>query len=64
MKPTAEPAPLPNDRAALMVLHREARRRRDEAPLDSEARAEAMDEVGRIEVHIARIERAMDPPRV
>ena len=39
-----------------------ARRRRDAAPLESEERAAAMEEIGRIEVHIARIERAMDPP--
>ena len=64
MKPTESETSLPNDRASLMVLHREARRRRDAAPLGSEERAAAMDEVGRIEVHIARIERAMDPPRV
>ncbi len=61
----AKPAPaLPEDRAALLVLHRAARRRRDAAPLHSEERAEAMEEIGRIEVQIARIERAMDPPLV
>jgi hypothetical protein len=56
--------PLPDSRAALLALHREARRRRDRAPLDSEERAEAMIEIGRIEVEIARIERAMTPPLV
>lgn len=56
--------PLPDSRDALLVLHRAARRRRDAAPLESEARAEAMEEIGRIEVQIARIERAMDPPLV
>lgn len=61
---TSETTPLPGDRAALLVLHRAARRRRDAAPLDSDERAEAMEETGRIEVHIARIERAMDPPLV
>jgi hypothetical protein len=30
----------------------------------SEERAEATEEIARIEVHIARIERAMDPPLV
>lgn len=55
---------LPNDRDALLVLHRAARARRDAAPLMSEERAHAAEEIGRIEVHIARIERAMDPPRV
>ena len=64
MTSTKSERPLPNDRASLMALHREARRHRDAAPLGSEERAAAMEEVGRIEVHIARIERAMDPPRV
>jgi hypothetical protein len=57
-------ADLPNDRAALLALHREARRRRDEAPLQSHDRAAAAFEIERIEVHIAAIERAMDPPLV
>jgi hypothetical protein len=47
-----------------MALHREARRRRDAAPLMSEARAEAAFEIERIEIQVARIERAMDPPLV
>jgi hypothetical protein len=55
---------LPDDRAALLALHREVRQRRDAAPLQSEERADAARELGEIEVHIARIERAMDPPRV
>lgn len=63
-KPHAEPTRLPDSREALLVLHREARRRRDAAPLDSEERAAAAEEIGRIEVHIAQIERAMDPPLV
>ncbi len=57
-------SPLPDNRDALLVLHRAARRRRDAAPLMSEERAEATQELARIEVHIARIERAMDPPLV
>jgi hypothetical protein len=61
---TADAAPLPDNREALLVLHRAARRRRDAAPLMSEERAEAAHEIARIEVHIARIERAMDPPLV
>ncbi len=60
----ASEKPLPGTREALLALHREARRRRDAAPLDSEERAEAMVEIGRIEVQIARVERAMDPPLV
>jgi hypothetical protein len=55
---------LPDDRASLLALHREARRRRDAAPLMSEARAEAAFEIERIEIQVARIERAMDPPLV
>jgi hypothetical protein len=60
----ANTTPLPEDRTALMALHREARRRRDAAPLMSHARAEAAYEIERIEIQIARIERAMDPPLV
>jgi len=53
---------LPKDRAALLVLHRELRHRRDALPLLSEERAETVIELARVEVQIARIERAMDPP--
>jgi len=53
---------LPEDRAALLELHRELRHRRDALPLLSEERAEAVIEIARIEVQIARVERAMDPP--
>jgi hypothetical protein len=60
----AETAALPEDRESLLALHRAARRRRDAAPLLSEARAEAAFEIERIEIQIARIERAMDPPLV
>lgn len=56
--------PLPDDRAALIALHQAARRRRDAAPLQSRERAEAAFDIERIEVHIAAIERAMDPPLV
>jgi hypothetical protein len=55
---------LPDDRASLIALHQAARHRRDMAPLQSRDRAEAAFELERIEVHIARIERAMDPPLV
>lgn len=60
----AAPAPLPRTRAELLALHRELRHRRDAAPLGSRERAEAMAELGRVEVEVARIERAMDPPLV
>ena len=58
------PAHLPRSRAELLVVHRELRRRRDAAPLGSHERAEAMAEIGRVEVEVARLERAMDPPLV
>jgi hypothetical protein len=44
-------------REQLMVQWREARRRRDAADLGSEAWREAAEEIGRIEVEIARVER-------
>ena len=59
-KPASKP--LPDDRPSLLALHKAARRRRDGAPLGSHQRAEAAFEIERIEVHIARVERAMDPP--
>ena len=51
-------------REELMVEHQAARRRRAEAPLGSDAYRTAVDEIGKIEVQIARIERDMTPPRV
>ena len=56
-----EPA-LPKDRAKLLAIHRDLRHRRDALPLLSEERAETVIELARVEVQIARIERAMDPP--
>ena len=53
---------LPQTREALLALHRETRRRRNGAAHGSEEHVEAVDLLGRIEVEIARIERAMDPP--
>ena len=55
-------ADLPQTREALLPLHAAARRRRNDARLGSEAWTEASLEVVRIEVEIARLERAMDPP--
>lgn len=57
-----EPAPLPQTREELLVLHRETRRRRNAAPHGSPEHVAAIDLLGRIEVEVARIERAMDPP--
>ena len=51
-------------REQLLAQHAEARRARNAAALGSHEWEQASAEVGRIEVEIARIERAMDPPRV
>jgi hypothetical protein len=55
---------LPKTRDALLALHAETRRQRNEAAHKSKQQAAAIDLLGRIEVEIARLERAMDPPRV
>ena len=54
----------PATREALLEQHAEARRRRNAAALGSHEWEQASADVGRIEVEIARLERAMDPPRV
>lgn len=51
-------------REQLLAQHAEARARRNRAPLGSHEWEAATAEIGRIEVEIARVERAMDPPRV
>ena len=51
-------------REQLLARHAEARARRNAAEIGSHAWEQATAEVGRIEVEIARLERAMDPPRV
>lgn len=56
--------PLPTTRAELEALHRETRRRRNKAPHGSPEHVAAITLIGRIEIEIARIERAMDPPLV
>jgi hypothetical protein len=53
---------LPQSREELLVLHRETRRRRNAAAHGSADHVAAIDLLGRIEVEIARLERAMDPP--
>ena len=60
----AHPEKLPKTREALLELHREARARRNAATRGSVEQVEASDLLGRIEVEIARLERAMDPPLV
>ena len=57
----ADPS-LPKSRAELMALHRETRARRNAAAHGSREHVEAIDLIGRIEVQIARIERAAEPP--
>jgi len=51
-------------REDLLVQHMDARRRRNAAEPGGHEWEQASVEVGRIEVEIARIERAMDPPLV
>jgi len=63
-KTTTRRKSAPKSREQLLEEHAAARRRRNAAPLGSEAFREAVVEVERIEVEIARLERAMDPPRV
>ena len=58
---SAQPA-LPTTRSALLELHRETRKRRNQAAHGSPEHVDAIDLLGRIEIEIARIERAMDPP--
>ena len=54
---------LPGTRDELLERHAQARRRRAAAPLGSPEHRAAVDEIGRIEVRIADIERSMTPPR-
>jgi hypothetical protein len=54
---------LPATREELMSRHAEARKRRNSAPLDSEAFRAAVDELGRIEVRVASVERDLVPPK-
>ena len=53
---------LPKTREELMALHRETRARRNKAAHGSPEHVKAIDLLGKIEVEIAAIERAMDPP--
>jgi len=55
--------PLPKDRASLLARLQELRHERDRLPLNEE-RAEVLIEIARVEVQVARVERAMDPPLV
>ena len=57
-----KPVKLPQTRSELLDLHRETRARRNRAAHGSEEHVAAIDLLGKIEIEIARIERAMDPP--
>jgi hypothetical protein len=61
-QPTRVDGHLPATRSELMARHAAARGRRNAAPLGSEAFRAAVDELARIEVRIAAIDRAADPP--
>ncbi len=54
---------LPPDRDKLIALHAEARARRAAAALGSEAYRAAVDELARIEIRIADVDRSAVPPR-
>ncbi len=62
--PTSTPIHLPDSREALMALHAVTRKQRNAAAHGSPEHAAAIDLIGKIEVEIARLERAMDPPLV
>ena len=62
--PTQDQTALPGTRDELLALHRETRRRRNAAAHGSPEHVAAIALLGRIEVEVARIERAMDPPLV
>jgi hypothetical protein len=53
---------LPATRAELLVLHAAARQRRNSAELGSDAHRAAVTDLERIEIRVAAIERAQDPP--
>jgi hypothetical protein len=55
---------LPKTRVELLELHRQTRAKRNAAEWGSPAHVEAITLIERIEVEIARVERAMDPPLV
>ena len=62
-KPSTVDTSLPRTREELLNLHAAARRRRADASLGSKEHRAAVDELGRIEIRIADVERSMTPPR-
>lgn len=63
-RPTTVDTSLPATRPELMALHAAARARRNAAPLGSDAFKAAVMDIERIEVRIAALDRAADPPLV
>ncbi|HEY3164059.1 MAG TPA: hypothetical protein VGJ71_06835 [Candidatus Limnocylindrales bacterium] len=61
-RPSTVDTSLPATRSELLALHAEARRRRNAAALGSEDFRAAIQALERIEVRIAAIDRAADPP--
>jgi hypothetical protein len=61
-RPATVEESLPGRRAELLALHAEARTRRNTAQLGSDAFRAAVDEIARIEIRIAAVDRAADPP--
>jgi hypothetical protein len=61
-RPTQVDESLPGTRPELMELHAAARARRNGADLDSPAFRAAVMDIERIEIRIAAIDRAADPP--
>ena len=59
-RPAQVDTSLPGTRPELMTLHAEARKRRAAAPLGSEAFRAAVEELARIEIRIADVDRAQD----
>jgi len=62
-KPATVDMSLPGTRDELLARHAQARKRRAAAPLGSPEHRAAVDEIGRIEIRIAHVERSMTPPR-
>ena len=62
--PKQDQTALPQTRDQLLALHRETSRRRNAAAHGSPEHVAAIALLGRIEVEVARLERAMDPPLV
>jgi hypothetical protein len=62
-RPATVDRSLPSTRDELIGLHAAARRRRADAALDSPEYRAAVEELGRIEIRIADVERSLTPPR-